>query len=342
MNISEELLNNIIPNFSNIKTNIVDTILDGNEVKVFGKRTIPLNTTDLTLNLSERDRQECYASGIDTISKWFHNQHGSVYSIRSSIFEALESIEVKDYTLKDSFMMTDSIYFNFEKGEYKSAMIQKFNRAEVLNFINTFHFSPDFHVDMQVVRQQIQKGCSHFFIYSIFKDNKISRGVLPAYNTLADIYNYYENSNPDNYIGAMPWEESLSVVETCFRILAFTSVPYLKPTKLSNKDKKKIRSKISKDYLKPNTQSFRVCCLPLLRELREQHKNRSSKNKIELKNGRIGHVRVLQNDCFTNKQGQVIMVKPVLDQYGNLPKQVFRVESPPKGSKPLDQIMLGN
>ena len=342
MNISEELLNNIIPNFSNIKTNIVDTILDGNEVKVFGKRTIPLNTTDLTLNLSERDRQECYASGIDTISKWFHNQHGSVYSIRSSIFEALESIEVKDYTLKDSFMMTDSIYFNFEKGEYKSAMIQKFNRAEVLNFINTFHFSPDFHVDMQVVRQQIQKGCSHFFIYSIFKDNKISRGVLPAYNTLADIYNYYENSNPDNYIGAMPWEESLSVVETCFRILAFTSVPYLKPTKLSNKDKKKIRSKISKDYLKPNTQSFRVCCLPLLRELREQHKNRSSKNKIELKNGRIGHVRVLQNDCFTNKQGQAIMVKPVLDQYGNLPKQVFRVESPPKGSKPLDQIMLGN
>lgn len=342
MNISEELLNNIIPNFSNIKTNIVDTILDSNELKVFGKRTIPLNTTDLTLNLSERDRQECYASGIDTISKWFHNQHGSVYSIRSSIFEALESIEVKDYTLKDSFMMTNSIYFNFEKGEYKSAMIQKFNRAEVLNFIDTFHFSPDFHVDMQVVRQQIQKGCSHFFIYSIFKDNKISRGVLPAYNTLADIYNYYENSNSDNYIGAMPWEESLTVVETCFRILAFTSVPYLKPTKLSNKDKKKIRSKISKNYLKPNTQSFRVCCLPLLRELREQHKNKSSKNKMQLKNGRIGHVRVLQHDCFTNKQGQAIMVKPVLDQHGNLPKRVFRVESPPKGSKPLDKIMLDN
>ena len=53
-------------------------------------------------------------------------------------------------------------------------------------------------------------------------------------------------------------------------------------------------------------------------------------------------VRVLQHDCFTNKQGQAIMVKPVLDQYGNLPKRVFRVESPPKGSKPLDKIVLDN
>jgi len=342
MNISEELLNNIIPNFSNIKTNVVDTMLDGNEVKVFGKRTIPLNATDLTSNLSERDKQECYASGMDTISKWFHDQHGAVYSIRPSIFEALESIDVKDYTLKDSFMMTNSIYFNFEQGECKSAMIQRLNRAEVLNFIDTFHFTPDFHIDMQVTRQEIQKECSDFFLYSIFKDGKVSRGFLPAYDTLSDAYNKYADLNSDDYITIMPWQNALGIVETCFRILAFTSVPYLKPTKLSNKDKKKIRSKISKDYLKPNTQSFRVCCLPLLRELREQHKNRSSKNKIELKNGRIGHVRVLQNDCFTNKQGQAIMVKPVLDQYGNLPKQVFRVESPPKGSKPLDKIMLGN
>lgn len=342
MNISDELLNNLIPNFSKIETNIVDTIVNGNEVKVFAQRTIPLNATDLTLNLSERERQECYSEGISTISRWFHEKNGALYSIRPSIFEALESIEVKDHTLNNSLMMTNSIYFNFENSPYKSAMIQKCNRTEVLNFIDTFHFTPDVHANMQVTRQQIEKGCSCFFIYSIFKDGMISRGILPAYNTLADIYNYYENSNPDDYIGMMPWEESLAVVETCFRILAFTSVPYLKPTKLSDKDRKKIRSKISKSYLNSNTQSFRVCCLPLLRELREQHRNKPSKNKMQLKNGRIGHIRVLQHDCFTNKQGQAIMVKPVLDQHGNLPKHIYQVRAVPKDCEPLEKIVLDN
>ena len=118
-------------------------------------------------------------------------------------------------------------------------MIQSLIVVTQVNFIDTFHFMQLIHhIDMQVTRQEIQKECSDFFLYSIFKDGKVSRGFLPAYGTLSDAYNKYADLNSDDYITMMPWQNALGIVETCFRILAFTSVPYLKPTKLSNKDKK--------------------------------------------------------------------------------------------------------
>lgn len=337
MNVTDELINNILPNSLNINTNIVETRLDGEHIEILTQRTIPLNTLDLTSNLTEHEYRVCDASGMDTISRWFHEQKGSIYSVDMNIFDALSSIEVKDHTLGSSFMMSDSIYFNFERTNHPSLMLQKCDRAEILNFIDTWNFSPDHHVDMQVARKQILEQNTSFFIYSIHKDGVVSRGYFSTNSTLSSICDHYENLD-EEIKHTIDWTDAFKFIETCFKILAFTSVPYLKPTKLSNKMKKKARSKISGNYFKDKTPSFRVSSLPLLVQLRKDHQKKSSTKGSKLKNGRVGHLRFLQDECFTHKKGEWILVKPCLDEYGNLPKKHYKVRKAPKNCKQLDQI----
>ncbi len=337
MNVTDELINNILPNSLNVKTNIVETIMHGDYVDVSFQRSIPLNSLDLTGELTDAEIFDCKSDGVDTISRWFHEQKGSIYSVDVNIFDALSSIEVKDHTLSSSFMMSDSIYFNFERSSHPSLMLQKCNRAEILNFIDTWHFPPDHHIDMQVARKEILKQNTSFFIYSIFKDGKVARGLFSANFTLSSICERIQNVDQE-MSDTMDWEESLTFVETCFKILAFTSVPYLKPTKLSGKMKKKARSKISGNYFKKDTPSFRVSSLPLLVKLRKEHQKKSSSKGSKLKNGRVGHLRFLQDECFTHKKGEWILVKPCLDEHGNLPKKHYKVRKAPKNCKQLDQI----
>lgn len=339
MNVTDELINNILPNSLNINTNIVETRLDGDYIDVSFKPSIPLNTLDLTGGLTEDEYHICNASGMASISRWIHERKGSIYSVDVNIFDALSSIEVKDHTLGSSFMMSDSIYFNFERSNHPSLMLQKCNRAEILNFIDTWNFYPDHHVDMQVVRKEILKQNISFFIYSIFKDGRVARGLFSANSTLSSVFNYYENLD-EEMKDTMNSGDALEFVETCFKILAFTSVPYLKPTKLSNKMKKKARSKISGNYFKEKTPSFRVSSLPLLVRLRKKHQKKSSSKGSKLKNGRVGHLRFLQDECFTHKKGEWILVKPSLDEHGNLPKKHYKVRKAPKNCKQLDQIQV--
>ncbi len=334
MNISEELLNNIIPNFSNIKTNVVSTEIIEGGINIISKPRIRIPNVDLTLDLSEEDRHLALASGTDTLSKWFHQKNGSVYSVRPNIIEATDYILVDDHTLDNAFMMTPSIYFNFEQSNHSSVLLQKINKSEALHFIDNFEFDVSCHIDMQVLRQSINsRDSDKFFLCCVFVEGRIKIRCVSAYDTLSN--------------GFGSCNDYFSIIETCFKILAFTEIPYLKPTKLSNKQFKKVHSKISKSYLKSKDQSFRICALPLVRELRKDYENQIIKNKLNgktyhLKNGRIGHKRYLNNSCFVNKQGQNTLVKPVLDENGNLPKRVFRVQSPPKGSKPLNEINLDN
>ena len=62
MNVTDELMNNILPNSLNINTNIVETRIDGDYIDILTQRVIPLNTLDLTGRLTEDEFRACNAS----------------------------------------------------------------------------------------------------------------------------------------------------------------------------------------------------------------------------------------------------------------------------------------
>lgn len=121
----------------------------------------------------------------------------------------------------------------------------------------------------------------------------------------------------------------MSSLKMLLAVFAYSSISYFRPQNINKKDGRARRKLKSKGFSVPDKGALmRVVYLP--RVVREYAKRQNANASIprSLENGRIGHVRTLRSDYYTNMQGQQILIPPIPDKTGRYPQVIYKVRKP--------------
>lgn len=120
----------------------------------------------------------------------------------------------------------------------------------------------------------------------------------------------------------------MSSLKMLLAVFAYSSISYFRPQQINRKDGRAKRKLKSKGFSVPVKGALmRVVYLP--RVVREYAKKQGNAPvPRSLTNGRIGHVRTLRSDYYTNLQGQQILIPPIPDKTGRYPQVIYKVRKP--------------
>jgi hypothetical protein len=120
----------------------------------------------------------------------------------------------------------------------------------------------------------------------------------------------------------------MSSLKMLLAVFAYSSISYFRPQQINKKDERTKRKLKSKGFSVPDKGGLmRVVYLPrVVREYAKKQGNASIPRSLE--NGRIGHVRTLRSDYYTNMQGQQILIPPIPDKTGRYPQVIYKVRKP--------------
>lgn len=308
-------------------------------------------------NFDRNEQHNKKGVAVHDISHFIHEECGVVYSIEKDVQLAMDATKngFDNAPLGNLLLMSKSVLINYEKSDQSQIIIQKFTFNELLEA--TRRIKPTNKAEL------VDLLCLHKGIRQSLKDLQLKYPEVADFNTTIICHNHLatgefgwftaNQSMADLRDGIMrdgdpnaPWIEEndstyidrlecVAYLEKAFKVLAFTSVPWIKPEPISKKKKILKKLKAQGEKLPSKGGVFRVSYLPV--HLRRRAKSRvSSGQGNKLVNGRAGHIRVYQDDRYVNAKGKWQYIEPLPDKNGKFPPHCYKVTRPPKDAKPLD------
>jgi len=347
-----------------------DSIKQENLVELF--KESDLTTLDFFHNYvnktcSQATQLNEAGNALSKASFTLHELDGVLYSVEDSVRQSIMGVDITNTRFDETLWMGKSILFNYEKSSDSWVMLQKVNKATYMDLAKKCNLKSVDALSMLCLHKMfaedsLAKKHENIIVWKIFKDKKAifskslkesKFGWFAGDATFSDIRDQYttEESMHEDGNSHFCWIDgdsdnddhterldTIGCLEQAFKVLAFASVPMLKPQSIS-KNKKLLKKLKREGSAIPNSGAmFRVVNLP--HEVYEQQKKSFyAKGSKGLENGRAGGLVYYKHERYTTKRFTWGFRAPVPDKNGNLPKVAYKIKNPTKGSIPLDKVL---
>lgn len=317
-------------------------------------------------SVTESDQLNNAGNSLSKASFTLHAIDGVLYSVEKSVRESILGVDITNARFDETSWMGSSILFNYEKSNDSWVMLQKVNKATYIELAKKCTLEPVDAISMLCLHKmfaedKLAKEHDNIIVWKIFKDKsaifdktrKESKfGWFAGNASFSDIRDQYlsdesftpesnshfcwvdGDSERDDYTERL---HTIGCLEQAFKVLAFASVPMLKPQSISKN--KKILKKLKRqgDPIPSSGAMFRVVNLP--HEVYEQQKKNfyATSGGKGLQNGRAGGLVYYKHERWTNKRFTWGFRAPVPDKNGKMPKVAYKIKNPTKGAIPLDK-----
>ena len=303
------------------------------------------------------------AIGMSRATFTFHDKTGEgvTYSVESGLANSISSNDISDASFEDIKWMSKSILINYECKGLDQIIFQKVSKRELIQLCRRATLKSEDILNVlcfdKLLKDTFFSDTEEIIVYKILRNadtlegkwncshKEICFGWFKKNFTFHQIESHINECDALNEPSVCIWDHLvdsdsdgkraiIESIERGFKVMAFASIPYLRPKPISKN--KKLVQKISRKGEKfPTTGGiFRIVNLPKEILLAEKRKP-STKEGVSLKNGRVGFIRYYQHERFTSMRGQWSFIPPIPDKDGNLPKVAYRVRKPKTGSKAL-------
>lgn len=346
-----------------------DLIKQENLVELFKERD--LTTLDFFHNYVNKvcDKGAQLNEAGNALSKAsfaLHTLDGVLYSIEDSVRQSIMGVDITDTRFDETLWMANSILFNYEKSSDSWVMLQKVNKATYMDLakkcnLNSIDVLSLLCLHKMFAEDSLAKKHDNIIVWKIFKDKKAifdnslkesKFGWFAGDATFSDIRDQYmtkESMQADAnshfcWIGGDSDNDdhnerlhTIGCLEQAFKVLAFASVPMLKPRSISKNTKLLKKLKRQGSAIPSAGAMFRVVNLP--HEVYEQQKKSfyASNGGKGLQNGRAGGLVYYKHERYTNKRFTWGFRAPVPNKKGVLPKVAYKIKNPTKGTIPIDK-----
>lgn len=312
-------------------------------------------------NYSSAQQLNEAGNALSKASFTLHTDVGVLYSIQKEVRQSIMGIDVTDARFDETQWMSKSILFNFEKSGDSQVMLQKVTKETYMKLAQRCTLtSKDTNslICLHKFFQENPKARDHdnLIVWKIFKGKfngqqktlKESKfGWFSGNASFSDIRRDYLGSNEDNYETHFTWVDgdseddyterlhSVGCLEMAFKVLAFSSVPMLRPQPISKN--KKLLNKLKKqgNPIPSSGGIFRVVNLPHEIYCQQKKQFTSQGEAKNLDNGRAGGLVYYKHERYTNKRFTWGFRVPIPDKHGKLPKVAYRIKRPTNGSIPV-------
>lgn len=258
---------------------------------------------------------------VEILNKLYHAQHGSQMVVEQNVSSDLVLTDMDSVGIEDIPFPCDSLEFFFEDPKLPTVLVYKGTVENQLTRLG-LHGS--------VQGSEVQNDSINFWVEGHAGAGMAFRASEENWNQMINA----DNSEIDELKGSVAfeddeWEQMRHVFKLCIKVLAYASIPRLKPQLVSKKSLKRGGRPNVKN--RPARPIMRVIYLPeVKREKREPKENQGGKHKFL---GRRGVMRYYAHERYVNMQGKWQYIPPVRGPNGEIPKVLYKVIKPKKEDK---------